>query len=817
MPEPARYDVVLPGCTPEPLMAYLKALGILRLVSEQKDADARGWWSNDVFWLRSPVLFHRQNSDRQIGSELVEFFLKEYRPTPLLAPWNAGSGFYLKWDEKKASFKKREASDALLAIESSTAERFHPYRAQVAAVKRRLQERADPIDPDKQVAEARVWGQREGWSKRRGDSEVKKLLDGQMLLCMNGRALALKKVDKDRLILDVRSCVLDDAAIRWIDSAFVIRTGQKKNRIEAPLLGSGGNIGNSDFSTRFMGALASSLPLRDDAAPGDESVALLHGALFGGATHGLAGTAVDQFDPGHAGGANMHQGMEAASRLNPWDYIFMLEGAIVLQSASSRRLATDVSGSVFPFSVESTAAGFTSPGLDETRGEQWLPLWHRASTSSEIETLLAEGRSYVGRRQARTATDFARAASSLGVDRGIRQFVRVQYQKRFGDNYLANVLGRVDTVPRAPVDLLCEIDGWLDRFRRQVSSAKDAPARFGRVLRSIDSAVFDFCRYGGSCFFQRILVALGRAEHELATAERFREKHKLRPVGELSPAWLNAANDASPEWAVALGLAALYDPEYKVGPVRANLEAVDWKKNCRAWADKDRAVVWNAADLVTNLTNVLGRRMMDGARAGCEQLPMALRFPVPLGIAAAFIEGTLDDECIANLIWGLALVDSRRRGDQEPLAAGRLLNPPPLPREFALLKLLFLPGPLAPERVGDRVRWHFARKGEAHIAVRPDPRILPLLHAGRVGDACRIATRRLRVSGLSPMPVPIHGISRDGIWSQHSTDVRRGQRLAAALLIPIGSGSVNRLVHLVCRADAATGEAHAVSAEGESE
>jgi|GEM_PF-2636811 hypothetical protein len=34
MADPARHDLELPGCTPEPLMAYLEALGILRLVSE---------------------------------------------------------------------------------------------------------------------------------------------------------------------------------------------------------------------------------------------------------------------------------------------------------------------------------------------------------------------------------------------------------------------------------------------------------------------------------------------------------------------------------------------------------------------------------------------------------------------------------------------------------------------------------------------------------------------------------------------------------------------------------------------------------------
>lgn len=61
-------DLALPGCTPEPLIAYLKALGVLRLVSEQKDPGARGFWRNDVFWLRSTL-------DRDA---LVKFFLEEY-------------------------------------------------------------------------------------------------------------------------------------------------------------------------------------------------------------------------------------------------------------------------------------------------------------------------------------------------------------------------------------------------------------------------------------------------------------------------------------------------------------------------------------------------------------------------------------------------------------------------------------------------------------------------------------------------------------------------------------------------------------------
>ena len=41
----------LDGCAPTPLAHYLKALGILRLVAEQADEHARGWWEGNHFRL----------------------------------------------------------------------------------------------------------------------------------------------------------------------------------------------------------------------------------------------------------------------------------------------------------------------------------------------------------------------------------------------------------------------------------------------------------------------------------------------------------------------------------------------------------------------------------------------------------------------------------------------------------------------------------------------------------------------------------------------------------------------------------------------
>ena len=79
----------LMGCAPAPLAHYLKGLGILRLVAQQKDEHARAFWRDDELFL----------STTMSRAELVTFFLTEYEPTPMLTPWNGGSGFYPK-DQK---------------------------------------------------------------------------------------------------------------------------------------------------------------------------------------------------------------------------------------------------------------------------------------------------------------------------------------------------------------------------------------------------------------------------------------------------------------------------------------------------------------------------------------------------------------------------------------------------------------------------------------------------------------------------------------------------------------------------------------------
>lgn len=724
-------ELPLLGCTPEPLMNYLKALGILRLVAEQADLAARGAWRDGVFELRSKF-------DR---AALEGFFLNDYCPTPIVAPWAGGSGFFAR--------DNRQAVDALA---HSKTPRLEAYRDIIGRVRAILRE-----------------------------ERIKDKPSGE---------------DKERLVRRYRRG-LPDLFLPWIDAAMAI---QAEGQGFAPILGTGGNDGRLDFTLNFMQRLVTlGIP---SAKPAASAPDWLRQALWGERTNGLLKAAVGQFAPGSVGGPNATQGMEGSSRVNPWDFVLMLEGTPLLASGVSRRLGIECRDrALFPFTVRAAAVGLGCESeSEEARGEIWLPIWRSYATLAELKALFAEGRAEIAGRPALNAVDFARAVASLGVDRGIRSFARFGFLKRSGKAYLAPALGAFAVERREPVDLLRQTDAWLDRFRG-ASANPNAPGRFSAALRRIERTIFDYCRYGGTPLFSEILCALGAAERELAVREgNISGDDACRPLGRLSPDWLAEAHDQSVEFELALSLAGIYDRENKLGPLRANLEPFDWRRPYPDWAEKNRTAVWNSADLTANLAAVLERRLLDGEREGCQNLPLSFKRAANLKAVSAFIaRDRVDDRRLEELLWGLTLVDHRQ---DYPEVARVRPDAPPLPRAYALLKLLFLPGPLVRERdEHGRAIWRLASEDKpGAVRIWPEPQILPMLRAGHVGQACAAAMRRLRASRFKPLPQRTGGgRNRDDAWADaHRVDPKR---LAAALLFPVDSAAINRLIQLVTRRD----------------
>jgi len=765
-------------------MNYLKALGILRIVSEQADPTAHGCWRNGVFELRCQLS----------EGELLDFFVAQYAPTPIVSPWNGDGGFL---GESGA------CAETMREIEKLADARLDPLRAVITSV-RKISALRDFATCRERVKEL---------EKRKKAKKAKKITDKETAELADAKK-RVKEI-KNGILTSLRNG-LPDQTQTWLDACLVI---DLDGFSAAPVLGSGGMDGRTEFSAYFM---ANILTLLNS----DQREGWFEKSLFDRGDARLLGTSVGQFAPGRIGGPNATQGMEGNSFLNPSDFVLMIEGVVLLAGSTSRRLGRrDDPKAAFPFTVRASSAGHGSLGDKEVtaaRGELWLPLWERPASLTEVTALFAEGRSELAGRQSNTAIDFARAVASLGVDRGIGSFTRFGFLPRSGKNSLATPLGRFEVRACGEVELVREVDGWCSRFRQRCSigTKKEAPPRFCSALRRIDVAIFEHCRYGGSEQFSSILRALGRAEREVASGETFRVdrstgRTQVTPLTSLSSKWIEAANDGSPDFRLALSLAAMLDREQKVGPLRANLEPFEWSRGKRAnWATKDRRVVWNSADLATNLTSVLARRLMDATRLGCARLPLESRYTAPLDAVAAFLDNDgdrplLDFERLEELLWGLMLVDPRA----ERVELQRMnFTAAPLPRAYALLKLLFLPAPVVLDRnaSGHVQSVAFAREGQDGLTIKPESQIVSLLQSGRpnsVGEACRIAARRLRASGITPLPHRRSGgSSRDADWEEVGSDLD-GRRLAAALLFPLASRSLTTLFNLVARPESESSDA----------
>jgi CRISPR-associated protein Csx17 len=184
-------DLNLKGCAPVPLAHYLKALGIFRIVAEQVEPDAKGYWIGDSFQLKTKM-------DRE---SLRTFFLEKYSPTPIVAPWNGGSGFYFQEEKLKEK-------DPLTGKRKKTGRRIQPTAA-TKAVQDILESSSERL------------------SVYRKSLQIIQIMVKKMEL-----EEAPSKEKKEELIQAVRNR-LPDSAIDWLDASVILTTENARFRLLA--------------------------------------------------------------------------------------------------------------------------------------------------------------------------------------------------------------------------------------------------------------------------------------------------------------------------------------------------------------------------------------------------------------------------------------------------------------------------------------------------------------------------------------------------------------------------------------------------------
>lgn len=634
--------------------------------------------------------------------DLVDFLLHEYEPSPVISPWSL--------NKYNSSVRKAGSVMGL--------PRMYRYR--------------EAVDSTAQVL--RAFRESEG-------------LDG---------GVVKEDISGESKLAFVRLCrnMWPDAAVEWLDAAAVLMPDRLSGN---PLFGETGNDGNFDIPENFAARLAMVFDDRLDVAR-----EWLEAAMF---RKGAALAELTTFghDPRGSGRPNSGSGYMGRDVSNPWEHVLMVEGMMMFAGGISRRTGRHAGRSAFPFAVGATKAGYATAADEKDRGEIWLPLWSRPASYGETRLVLREGRASYGNRKARTGADFALAAASLGVERGIDGFLRFGVLGRKGGKkdrpyHMSVDLGtvRVGDVPEAR--LVRDVAPWYERILRFVTrDGNKAPQSLKAAVRQFEGRIIDMCKSPGPQSAQSLLVATGRLER-LVSGRAWPDGSGVEPFsGSLSADWLGAADDGTAEFRLAAAAASVRGAG-DVGPIRENLEEVKREKG--RWAAKpgSASCVWReGAALAANLGRVCVRRAIDGKAAKLGALPLDGNLRASLGDVEEFLAGVLDEEKIANLLLPLSMV--RADGQEYERAAGGE-NRVPIPAAYALAKSVY---------------------GTPGVPV--DMSSLALLGAGRVAEALGSMRRRARASGMLDGRVPA-GNPPDGV----------AERLLGSLVFPVGPADRRRLL-----------------------
>lgn len=720
----------LNGCAPAPLAHYLKALAVLRLIAENPvhgDPNARGWWDGDKFRLATTL-------DK---FAIEAFFLERYEPTPLVSPWNKGSGFFLPDDP------------GISPLENSVAPRFAGIRNGIAASRQLLDELAKA---DRVVRDIKA------------ETKDKKLSRAQVAALKDSLDYKKRLGEAERVFKRLKAEIIPRYRLRWrgphrewMDAAMVLGDDGKPKF--PALLGTGGNDGRLDFTNNFFQRLGEAFDLSSAAgSPHLRTPAWVAGALWSDPVLGCRiGGAVGQYFPGMTGGANSANGPDGESLLNPVEFILMMEGAVLFTSHATRRLGVlESSRAAAPFAINANAAGYASASDEDesARGEQWMPLWSQPITLGMFKRLLSEGRAQIGVRPARESIDLARAVGQLGTTRGITSFQRFGYIERNGQSNLAVPLGRFSVSDQVLPRTTCldDLSVWVGRLRGATRDEAGKEKSNSKRLRSTSHRFFDSLfrviqHPEAPSRWQAVLSSMAEIEGVLASGRGF---SKVGPIPELRPEWAECADDGTPEYRLALSFALQSGIFKGKNTAWQNSTRRHWlplsKDNLSRFATTGAAgqlrlrigpeLVIRGRNGVDDAIALVERRLVEASQNGQRSLPLqaAPRSAASHGDIAQLISGDVNVDRCLSLGRALMAVDCDL-WRQQILSISRPEKAEWPDDAWLAIRLALLPWPVR------------TPTGSA-IRINADPAVFRRLVSGDAATAVDLALRRLRAIGI---------------------------------------------------------------------
>jgi CRISPR-associated protein Csx17 len=656
--------VYLYGCRHDILGHYLKAIGLLRVLSvcadeANRDPDAEGWWDLEraCFCLHSPKYSTKE--------KLVEFFALHYRPTGVFAAWNKESGSDAagseKWGVKSEWLTANRLSELVVSAE----------------------ERKKPANRQKFIASEALDSYRDD-----ATSSVRQALDAVV-------APFVKSNSEHPLFL---AKGIAGRAHLWRTHWEYLSVFHK---LRAAYASAVEKVCSHSVTAKQLAKL------REKQTAAEEAISFLlpfENRIGGESSSKGKGT---PFFPDAIKAYNIGSGWLIENYpFNALDYVLAVEGAFAMRGSVGRTLAANSKRfAAFPF-VFDAGEDLVDDG-NEVKGTAralWFPVWNRPVTFAELSSFISDAQARLPGKDARFSAEFMRALHSQGVDAGFAGWQEFRYKMMISRVPWVTSGAYVESAFREDATRLnralhpLDESHFLDQFEIAWKGNKAAARSPHPVRAEINAAMETAVQETTPRHCLDLLSTVFRACRQMAISESFRDTlpgkraHFFRPLPMDDWNALSCGFD-QPEFRIAravasmVGLQRQQDGKYSkalpaLGSILPlNLGPTGWY--LAAKGDRSHQAVWSGTELCHDLAAILGRRYMDSLAD--ERPALESRFGAPLGDVLAFLRGELDDHLIARWIEALSLIGWRLFSDEQP---DNEWESQAIPPEYAALRVV---------------------------------------------------------------------------------------------------------------------------------
>jgi len=538
------------------------------------------------------------------AAALVDHILTHYQPKPFVSPWNSYSLF--------------NKANGLEAVLESKSERYELMREGYQKIRNALQD----VD---------VAGQPSEQQKR-------------------------------TLVPHLQG--IDDTHFQeWLNSVGMLTNTQKGARFLCnDLLGTGGNIGTTDFCTAYY-QVCSHLWDLNTGKPAAETEAFIRASVLGEPVpntlllQGLLGhtyPAADYFDdlaPSNASQADyLDNGGRSSQLANPIDLILYLEGAATFTGKAIPRNEIETEGeqeytlAAYPLLLEVNSGSADTSDRTGRSYEVWLPLWNEPLDWQEFQAMVTTDLAFRLKHQIIDTIDMLDVITQVDEYRSLDRFSRFGLWTRKGQGKYLIYIGLATP---GGSDFGAELRQW--RFQARPTD-KQSQAQYN-LLTAIQKTLYRLQQ--GNAEATTAIRLLGQLE-----VLHSRIQPNIPPCPQLAETWVEAVYETYPiaevELAVALASTALIHREsgHSGHSFRRLLSSARYspKKEVWFWSDEHNH------QLKTTSLKALCLSLLQLWHQESERHPSCgwTYWASPDAIAT-FIAGQTNDQLILELALGFAL------------------------------------------------------------------------------------------------------------------------------------------------------------------